>query len=82
MSLSPTTPATAEPRPDPRVPAEFIGRARVLRERLALPAVAWAAGSHDLLGPLAGPNRTPYARKTLLARLPRALARPCLGSGA
>jgi hypothetical protein len=67
--------------PGPRVPPEFIGRARVLRDRLALPAATWAAGSRELLRPFAGPKNTNYLRRrTLLARLPDDWRRlPALG---
>jgi hypothetical protein len=65
--------ATAQQRPDPavgRVPVEFVGRARLLRDRIAEPAIDWAVGSVDLLAPFAGANSSPMSRRTLLSRLP------------
>ncbi len=69
-----TAAATTSARPDPgsRIPAEFVGRARSLRARLAASSLAWTRGSVDLLAPFCAANTGRLSRGTLLARLPTA----------
>jgi hypothetical protein len=68
----PTAATTSAPRPDPgtRVGAEFIGKARSLRQQLHVSSLAWTRGSVDLLAPFCATNTGQLSRGTLLARLP------------
>lgn len=71
--MTPALAATSAPRPDPRtrIPAEAVGKARRWRERLTVPSTQWASNSALLLASFAGPNRSPFSRRHLLAELPR-----------
>jgi hypothetical protein len=61
-------------RPDTRdhVGAEFVGKARSLRQKLHVPSIEWSAGTVKLLSPFCAANTGRLSRGTLLARLPKA----------
>lgn len=62
-----------EPRPDltrGRVPVEFVGRARLLRNRIAAAHITQTVTVERLLAPIVGRNTTPLSRRTMLGLLP------------